>query len=191
MSEKKNDLNQDLSFAELKEIATILKAAPDLRAFSLKFKNLELAIESGLTDSSGAPTSSAHESLGSVLPSAPQAEALTLPAAPAHVKHRPTDHSLDASSSKSQDQSRVVLDPEHFVVRSPMVGTYYKAPQPGARPFVTIGDEVKKGEAVCLIEVMKLINSVVSDVNGTIADIHVEDAQAVEHGQPLISIKRH
>ena len=83
-----------------------------------------------------------------------------------------------------------VLEPDHFVVRSPMVGTYYKAQQPGAKPFVLVGDKVKKGDVICLIEVMKLINSVAAEVAGTIAKIHVEDAQAVEHGQALISIKQ-
>ena len=191
MSEKKVDSIQDLSFAELKEIAGILKAAPNLRTFSLKFRNLELAIESGLNNTSGTLAPTTHESLEGPPPLALQADAGNHPAGPSHLEHKPADHSLDSSSSKTQNQSRVTPDPDHFVVRSPMVGTYYKASQPGAKPFVAVGEEVKKGEVVCLIEVMKLINSVVTDVNGRVAAIHVEDAQAVEYGQPLISIKRH
>jgi acetyl-CoA carboxylase biotin carboxyl carrier protein len=77
-----------------------------------------------------------------------------------------------------------------FTVKSPMVGTYYKAPQPGAKPFVAVGDRVRKGDVVCLIEVMKLINSVITDVDGVVDRIHVEDGQAVEHNQPLISIRQ-
>ena len=68
---------------------------------------------------------------------------------------------------------------------SPMVGTFYRAPSPGAEPFVKVGDAVKKGQVVCIIEAMKLLNEVEADQDGVIKDICVENGQPVEFGQSL------
>ena len=75
------------------------------------------------------------------------------------------------------------------VVSSPMVGTFYRAPSPGARPYVEVGDRVKKGQICCIVEAMKLMNEIAIEVNGTVVDIHPENAQPVEFGEPLISIE--
>ncbi len=74
------------------------------------------------------------------------------------------------------------------VIRSPMVGTFYRAPAPGAPPFVDVGQVVKPDTVVGIIEVMKLMNSITADVHGTVAQILVGDAAQVEAGQPLIVI---
>ena len=68
---------------------------------------------------------------------------------------------------------------------SPMVGTFYRAPSPGAKPFVEVGDTVKKGQVVCIIEAMKLLNEVEADADGVVKEICVENGQPVEFGQPL------
>lgn len=75
------------------------------------------------------------------------------------------------------------------VIRSPMVGTFYRAPEPGAPPFVEPGSRVEPSTIVCIIEVMKLMNSVVAGVSGVVTHVFVGNAQLVEHGQPLIAIK--
>jgi acetyl-CoA carboxylase biotin carboxyl carrier protein len=75
---------------------------------------------------------------------------------------------------------------DSFVVRSPMVGTFYRAPQPGAPPFIEVGQAVDAQDVVCIIEVMKLMNSIRAGVHGTVTHILVDDAAAVEAGQPLI-----
>ena len=78
---------------------------------------------------------------------------------------------------------------EGKVVRSPMVGTFYRAASPGAKPFVDVGDVVKEGSPVCIIEAMKIMNEIESDVAGTIAKVLCENGQAVEYGQPLFILE--
>ena len=75
------------------------------------------------------------------------------------------------------------------VVTSPIVGTFYRSPSPDADPFVEVGSRVKKGQVLCIIEAMKLMNEIESDVDGVIAEIYPQNAQAVEFGEPLFVIK--
>lgn len=72
---------------------------------------------------------------------------------------------------------------------SPMVGTFYRTPSPGADPFVKVGDTVKKGQVVCIIEAMKLLNEVEADMDGTVKEVCVENGQPVEFGQSLFIIE--
>ncbi len=74
-------------------------------------------------------------------------------------------------------------------VTSPMVGTFYQAPSPGAEPFVKVGSVVKKGDTLCIIEAMKLLNEIEAEVNGTIKEILVKNAEPVEFGQALFIIE--
>ncbi|MCI0546570.1 MAG: acetyl-CoA carboxylase biotin carboxyl carrier protein [Candidatus Rokubacteria bacterium] len=76
--------------------------------------------------------------------------------------------------------------PEGHVVKSPMVGTFYRAPSPDAAPFVEIGDTVKAGQTICINEAMKLMNEIEADQDGVIKAILVENGQPVEYGEPLI-----
>jgi acetyl-CoA carboxylase biotin carboxyl carrier protein len=75
------------------------------------------------------------------------------------------------------------------VVKSPMVGTFYRCPSPGAASFVEVGQAVKPGDTLCIIEAMKLLNEIDADASGTIRQILVENGQAVEYGQPLFIIE--
>lgn len=79
--------------------------------------------------------------------------------------------------------------PSGHVVNSPMVGTFYTAPSPGAKDFVKIGDSINEGETVCIIEAMKILNQIEADKSGTIKAILVENGQPVEFGQPLVVIE--
>lgn len=74
-------------------------------------------------------------------------------------------------------------------VKSPMVGTFYRASSPGARPFVDLGAQVKEGDTLCIIEAMKILNEIEADKAGTVTRILVENGQAVEYGQPLFIIE--
>ena len=74
------------------------------------------------------------------------------------------------------------------IVKSPMVGTFYRSPSPEAKPFVEVGQTVKSGETLCIIEAMKLLNEIEAEVGGTIREILVENGQAVEYGQALFVI---
>ena len=73
-------------------------------------------------------------------------------------------------------------------VKSPMVGTFYKSPEPGAKAYVSVGDRVAKGQIVCIIEAMKIMNEIESDHSGVVREILVQDAQPVEYGQVLFKI---
>ncbi|OWT58218.1 acetyl-CoA carboxylase biotin carboxyl carrier protein [Candidimonas nitroreducens] len=78
--------------------------------------------------------------------------------------------------------------PEGHVVKSPMVGTFYRSPNPGSSAFVELGQAVKEGEPLCIIEAMKLLNEIEADKSGVIKEILVENGEPVEYGQPLFVI---
>ncbi len=78
--------------------------------------------------------------------------------------------------------------PDGFLVKSPMVGTFYRSSAPGSAPFVNIGSSVKEGETLCLIEAMKLLNEIEAEISGVITQILVENGQPIEYGQPLFVI---
>jgi acetyl-CoA carboxylase biotin carboxyl carrier protein len=78
--------------------------------------------------------------------------------------------------------------PAGHVVKSPMVGTLYYSPSPGAKAFVEVGSQVKEGETICIIEAMKILNEIEADKSGTVVQILAENGQAVEYGQPLFLI---
>lgn len=78
--------------------------------------------------------------------------------------------------------------PAGHTVKAPMVGTFYRAPNPGASPFVEVGQAVKEGEPLCIIEAMKLLNEIEADKSGVIKEILVENGEPVEYGQPLFVI---
>ncbi|HXI51025.1 MAG TPA: acetyl-CoA carboxylase biotin carboxyl carrier protein [Candidatus Saccharimonadales bacterium] len=80
-------------------------------------------------------------------------------------------------------------EPKGHQLKSPMVGTFYRAPSPGAPPFVEVGQQVTKGQTLCIIEAMKLLNEIESDASGTVKAILVENGQPVEYGQPLFTIE--
>jgi acetyl-CoA carboxylase biotin carboxyl carrier protein len=83
----------------------------------------------------------------------------------------------------------IAAQPSGHVVKSPMVGTFYRASSPGAKPFVEIGDPIKNGETICIVEAMKILNEIETDKGGTVTQILVENGQAVEYGQPLYVIE--
>ncbi len=74
------------------------------------------------------------------------------------------------------------------IVKSPMIGTFYSKPSPTSNPYVEVGTEVKKGDVLCIIEAMKLMNEIEAEVNGKIAEILVKDGEAVDYGKPLFKI---
>ncbi|RMD71304.1 MAG: acetyl-CoA carboxylase biotin carboxyl carrier protein [Gammaproteobacteria bacterium] len=79
--------------------------------------------------------------------------------------------------------------PEGHIITSPMVGTFYRAPSPGAKPFVEVGQRVEPGDTLCIIEAMKMLNQIEADTAGVVAAILVENGQPVEYGQPLFVIQ--
>ena len=79
--------------------------------------------------------------------------------------------------------------PTGHVVKSPMVGTFYRSASPGSKPFAEIGSPIKEGAPICIIEAMKIMNEIEADMSGTVSKILVENGQAVEYGQPLFIVE--
>jgi len=85
--------------------------------------------------------------------------------------------------------AEVAPAPTGHVVKSPMVGTFYRSASPGSKPFVEIGSPIKEGAPICIIEAMKIMNEIEADMSGTVSKILVENGQAVEYGQPLFIVE--
>ena len=93
--------------------------------------------------------------------------------------------SADAGLKNAEQSGQ---QPEGYLVKSPLVGTFYAAPAEDAEPYVAVGDQVKKGQIVAIVEAMKLMNDIDCDFDGTVAEILVENGEMVEYGQPLFRI---
>ena len=87
-------------------------------------------------------------------------------------------------------QQEKKVEPEGKIIKSPLVGTFYAAPAEDAPAFVSVGDTVKKGQVVAIVEAMKLMNDIESDFDGKIVEIYVENGDAVEYGQPLFCVEQ-
>jgi acetyl-CoA carboxylase biotin carboxyl carrier protein len=94
----------------------------------------------------------------------------------------------DGAGSGSSGDAKLDARPKLLEVKSPMVGTFYAAPEPGAKPYVTEGTRISKGEIVCIIEAMKIMNEIESEFSGTVREVLVHDAHPVEYGQVLFRI---
>jgi acetyl-CoA carboxylase biotin carboxyl carrier protein len=95
---------------------------------------------------------------------------------------------LAATAASASTQGEAPTSLEGHIVKSPMVGTFYRSGSPGAKPFVEVGDTVKAGQAICIIEAMKLMNEIEADKDGVIKAIMVENGQPVEYGESLMMI---
>ena len=118
--------------------------------------------------------------------------AVAAPGAAAPATALGPDTALARESAKPTTPAPAAQEPEGApegqLVKAPMVGTFYRSPSPDAKPFVEVGQAVKKGETVCIIEAMKLMNEIETDVSGVVKTILVENGQPVEYGQPLFVI---
>jgi acetyl-CoA carboxylase biotin carboxyl carrier protein len=94
-----------------------------------------------------------------------------------------------AAESRHVEAAPGHAQPALHLIASPIVGTFYGSPSPTAEPFVRIGDRVRKGQVLCIVEAMKLMNEIECDVDGVIAEIHPRNAQPVEFGEPLFGIR--
>jgi len=101
----------------------------------------------------------------------------------------PAPVAAPVASAVAELPAPAAAEPSGHVVKSPMVGTFYRASSPGAKAFVEVGSVVKEGETVCIIEAMKILNEIEADKSGTVTRILGENGQAVEYGQPLFVIE--
>jgi acetyl-CoA carboxylase biotin carboxyl carrier protein len=120
---------------------------------------------------------------------------MSVPAAPTGVQLMPQQPSPAAPGAASQSTSPPVApvaaesEIELAVVKSPIVGTFYRSAEPGAASFVEIGSMVKKGQVICIIEAMKLMNEIDSEYDGEVANVYVENGQPVQYGERLFAIR--
>jgi acetyl-CoA carboxylase biotin carboxyl carrier protein len=117
-----------------------------------------------------------------VIPSMPIAAAPGF-AAPPVAAPPPANPALAVESKSSADSSNLVT------VKSPMIGTFYRSSNPETPPFVNVGDSIKKGKTICIIEAMKLFNEIESEISGKIVKVLVENASPVEYDQPLFLVQ--
>ena len=120
----------------------------------------------------GVPTTMMMQPAGQMMMQAPQQQAAPAGEAPA-----------------AAPVVEVAAAPTGHVVKSPMVGTFYRSASPGSKPFVEIGSAIKEGDAICIVEAMKIMNEIEADMSGTVSKILVENGQAVEYGQPLFIVE--
>jgi acetyl-CoA carboxylase biotin carboxyl carrier protein len=93
------------------------------------------------------------------------------------------------AAAAGRADTEIDVDTELAVVKSPIVGTFYRAPEPNAPPFVSVGDSVRKGQTLCIIEAMKMMNNIDSEYEGTVVKVYVENGQPVQFGERLFAIK--
>ena len=116
--------------------------------------------------------------------------AVTLPAAvaPLAIAHAASAPPAAAPTPAGAPVEPVTAGHQGHAVKSPMVGTFYRTPSPDAKPFIEVGQSVKEGQIICIIEAMKLMNEIECDKSGTVSAVLVENGQPVEYGQPLFII---
>jgi acetyl-CoA carboxylase biotin carboxyl carrier protein len=107
------------------------------------------------------------------------------PAAPVQAYTIPSAPMPAAAGAPAAEGDAPAPAPEGHVLRSPMVGTFYRSSAPGAKPFVEIGQAVKAGDTLCIVEAMKLLNEIEADQDGVVKAVLVENGQPVEYGEPL------
>jgi acetyl-CoA carboxylase biotin carboxyl carrier protein len=163
---------------DLRKLKTLIDLVSDSNVTELEITEAEgkVRIVKGATPS-GIPVLS-HQVMAPVAPALPSA-----PVAP------PTAAEIaDAAAVTAAAVAAEVAAAGH-TVKSPMVGTFYRSSSPGAAPFVQVGDTVKEGDTLCIIEAMKILNEIESDKSGTVKQVLCENGQAVEYGQALYIIE--
>jgi acetyl-CoA carboxylase biotin carboxyl carrier protein len=125
---------------------------------------------------------------GGQLVSAASVAPIALPPAAPIAPLRPVDSQPPAPAATSASAPAAKPEPDHHVVTSPFVGTFYGSPSPDADPYVAVGQKVDKGQVLCIVEAMKLMNEIEADVSGVVVAILVENSQPVEYGQPLFRL---
>lgn len=171
-----------LTYAEATEIVELLRSSSAFSEFRLRSGDLEIEVRRGGT-SPAAAVAPAAPAAAPAAPPTPAAQPLPAAAAPAPAPTSPTAAPRQAAAGAHSD--RAVL------IKSPMVGTFYRAPEPGAAPFVQPGQSVQADTTVCIIEVMKLMNTLQAGAEGVVKEILIGDGEAVEFGQLLIVIEPH
>jgi len=157
-----------MDFDEIKQILDMMREH-DIAEFELERDNVKLRLRKGGAGHWSVTPAASQAGYAPPLPAAPHAPAGAVDSSPVLA---PADEALDLA-----------------VVKSPIVGTFYRAPEPGAKAFAEIGDVVRKGQVLCIIEAMKLMNEINAECDGEIVKCYVENGQPVQYGERLFAIK--
>ena len=160
-----------MDIADLKEILRILEEQ-DITEFELEQDGVKLRV----CRSSGVPASPA--------PAAYFAPSVPAPPSPAALGSSPP-----APSAPVAAPAEALAEENGILVKSPIVGTFYRSPDPNAPAFVNVGDRVKVGQVLCIIEAMKLMNEIEAEVAGEVVKVHPENGQPVQYGDPLFTVR--
>ena len=168
-----------MTLDEIKHLIEFLREQ-DITEFELDYDGVKLRVKSGQVTHAPAPMVPAVHvvttPVGALAPAAPA------PGAPGARAHRTAPVAPDAPGAPDEGT-------ELAIVKSPIVGTFYRSPDPEAKAFVEVGDVVKKGQVLCIIEAMKLMNEIDSEYDGEIVNVYVENGQAVQYGERLFGIR--
>ena len=159
-----------MEFDDITRILEIVREH-DLSEFELEREGFKIRIKKGVQPQIQAPAA---------VPYVPQPAAPAGYAAP--IASAPAPEPVDAAPPPSDET-------EFAIVKSPIVGTFFRASEPGATPFVEVGSDVKKGQVLCIIEAMKLMNEIECEYDGEIVKIYVDNGQPVQYGERLFAIK--
>jgi acetyl-CoA carboxylase biotin carboxyl carrier protein len=173
---------------EIKELIEFL-VEKDIAEFELDRGDMKLHIKRGVASQPAAVVAVAPAM--APLSAVPVASAPVTPASSAPAPGASAAESVDVKAPVSGTAAAgAASEADLVIMKSPIVGTYYEAPTPGAPPFVKVGDAVKEGQVLCIIEAMKLMNDIEAEVSGVIAKMFVPDGSPVEYGMPLFGIKK-
>jgi acetyl-CoA carboxylase biotin carboxyl carrier protein len=158
-----------MDFDEIKQILEMMREH-ELSEFELERDNFKLRIQKQGSGHwvAAAPHPAAHAAHAAAAPAAPAAP----PSAPGSPVLTPADEEMELA-----------------VIKSPIVGTFYRSSEPGARAFAEVGDKVKKGQVLCIIEAMKLMNEINAEIDGEVVKVYVENGHAVQYGERLFAIR--
>lgn len=173
----------EFDLSQLQNLLTTLNQT-DISELTLRVDDFELIVRRHNLVAASAPSGQTVESVERIVVSPTPAIETPAPSVGAEVLPPPPPAKTSVSSlppGKRENITEIV---------SPMVGTFYSAPAPGEPPFVSVGDSVKPGQTVCIIEAMKLMNELEAEVSGQILEILVENGQPVEFNQPLMRIAK-
>jgi acetyl-CoA carboxylase biotin carboxyl carrier protein len=188
--------SEKLTYQDLLQIVELVKASSQFAEFHLKVGDVEVDLKRAPVDAANATNAAAStHATAATSPNGSAANAAHATVIHPHARHlgggevvtEPASHL--AESGAAIKHAPVAYPENAILIKSPMVGTFYRASEPGARPFVDIGQTVEPDATVCIIEVMKLMNSIPAGVRGVVTHIAVDDGEPVEYGQVLLAIE--
>jgi acetyl-CoA carboxylase biotin carboxyl carrier protein len=174
-----------LDFSEIRQLLTTI-AQTDIAEVTLKSDDFEITVRKAV--------SAPHQMLSVAQPGLStlgNAGLISQPATPQVIVSPPVVESVanrvDGATAPPTNPTST-NDSKLIEVTSPMVGTFYRASAPGEAPFIEVGGRVRKGDTVCIIEAMKLMNEIEAEISGSVIEILVQNGEPVEYGQPLVRI---